>query len=269
MDMENKIILNKSWVSWLVGFTDAEGNFQIFPKKRVLTSGEVVRYNVGYSYHLSLHPRDINILKDIQSKLGVGIIYEYCNKLDCRIAVNKKSELLFLINNIFDKYPLITKNQLIRYQILKNGIVNEITEFKTLDEYNKYKDNSLLYITKNINTQIDNRYKNLCIDNWIIGFINGEGCFYLKKSKCNFYIEHTDRNSLELIKNRLSFGPNVLKRSKRERDIGKTRKTTYQLIVSSKKDLNSLVMLLENSNNIPLQGNKYIQYQEWKQNLNK
>jgi hypothetical protein len=63
-----------------------------------------------------------------------------------------------------------------------------------------------------------------------------------------------------LIKNRLCFGPNVLERTSRKRDIGKIRKTTYQLIISSKKDIESLVMLLDNNTNIPLQGNKYIQY---------
>jgi hypothetical protein len=82
----------------------------------------------------------------------------------------------------------------------------------------------------------------------------------LKKKKCNFYIEHTDKEALELIKNRLCFGPNVLERSPRERNEGKKRKITYLLIISSKKDIESLVMLLDNSDNIPLQGNKYIQY---------
>jgi len=266
--MENKVILNKKWISWLVGFTDAEGNFQMYPKKRVLSSGLISKYNVGYGYHLSLHNRDSNILKDIQNKLGIGVIYEYYNKPDCRLAVNKKSDLLYLINNIFDKYPLITKNQIIRYHLLKNGIINEVTEFKTLEEYQEYKTNSLLSITELLNSSID-EFKNLNIDNWIIGFINGEGCFYLNKNKCNFFIEHTDKQALELIKNRLSFGPNVLERSKRDRDIGKLRKTTYQLIISSKKDLNSLIMLLDNTDNIPLQGNKYTQYVDWKQNFNK
>jgi hypothetical protein len=219
---------------------------------------------------LSLHSRDSNILKDINKKLGIGVIYEYNNKPDCRIAVNKKSDLLYLINNIFDKYPLITKNQIIRYNLLKNGIINEITGFKTLEEYQEYKNKSLLSITEYVNSQKSNNLlKNLSIDNWIIGFINGEGCFYLNKNKCNFFIEHTDRQGLELIKNRLSFGPNVLEISKRDRDIGKIRKTTYELIVSSKKDLDSLVMLLDNSDNISLQGNKYIQYEDWKQHLNK
>ena len=117
MKMINKIkmINNKNWVSWFIGFTDAEGNFQTFPKKRILSSGKIARYNIGYSYHLSLHERDSNLLKDIQEKLGVGVIYKYKNKPDCRLAVNKKSHLLYLIDNIFDKYPLVTKNQSIRY----------------------------------------------------------------------------------------------------------------------------------------------------------
>jgi hypothetical protein len=51
-----------------------------------------------------------------------------------------------------------------------------------------------------------------------------------------------------------------LERSLRDRDIGKIRKTIYQLNISSKKDIESLVMLLDNNENIPLQGNKYIQY---------
>jgi len=268
--MINKVnmINNNNWIYWFIGFTDAEGNFQMYPKKRVLISGQIARYNVGYSYHLSLHNRDLNILKDIKEKLGIGILYEYKNKPDCRLAVNKKSDLLYLINNIFDKYTLITKNQLIRYNLLKNGIINNITEFKTLKEYQDYKTNSLSSIIDQVNLLNDNELKNFCIDNWIIGFINGEGCFYVNKNKCNFFIEHTDKQALELIKNRLCFSPNVLERSLRKRDIGKIRKTTYQLVVSSKKDIKSLIMLLDNKNNIPLQGNKYIQYINWKQYIN-
>jgi LAGLIDADG endonuclease len=136
-------------------------------KKRGLISGQIARYNVGYSYHLSLHSRDSNILKDYKKKfLGIGVIYEYNNKPDCRIAVNKKSDLLYLINNIFDIYPLITKNQTIRYNLLKNGIINEIIEFKTLEEYQEYKAKSLLSITEYVNSQKSNNLlKNLSIDN--------------------------------------------------------------------------------------------------------
>lgn len=96
----------------------------------------------------------------------------------------------------------------------------------------------------------------------MVGFINGEGSFYLNKGKCNFYIEHTDKQLLELIRMRLDFGPNVLERSARDRDLGKVRKVMYQLNISSKKDINQLIMFLGNKDNIPLQGYKMVQYHE-------
>jgi hypothetical protein len=61
---------------------------------------------------------------------------------------------------------------------------------------------------------------------------------------------------------RLDFGPNVLERSARDRDLGKVRKVMYQLNISSKKDINQLIMFLDNKDNIPLQGYKMVQYNE-------
>lgn len=151
-----------------------------------------------------------------------------------------------------------------RYSLLKNGLINGVKEFKSLEEFNKYKSD---YLESN-NKQVDliNLYKSgtMEIDNWIIGFINGEGSFYL--NKCSFHIEHTDKQLLDLIKIRLDFGPNVLERSFRSRDLGKERKTIYLLDISSKKDIKQLIMFLDN--NIPLQGYKMEQYNEWKKSWN-
>ena len=226
MDMESKNItiknLNQKWVQWFIGFCDAEGNFQMYPKKRVLSSGIISKYNVGLGFHLSLHNRDIDILKDIKNKLNdIGTIYEYKDKPDSRLAVNDKSGLLYLIN-IFDLYPLLTKNQLIRYRLLRECLINDVKEFKTIEEYNDYKTKCLCLLFQESETELKNRIDKLssCVgengqlDNWIIGFINGEGCFYMNKNKCNFVIEHTDKQALEIIKRRLSFGPNVLERKK-------------------------------------------------------
>jgi hypothetical protein len=75
-----------------------------------------------------------------------------------------------------------------------------------------------------------------------------------------FIIEHIDRFALDLIKSRLSFGPNVSERSIRSKNTGGDRKATFQLAISSKKDINSLIDFFDSSNVIPLQGNKYSQY---------
>lgn len=209
-----------------------------YTQKKV-KSGEISKYNVGYAYHLSLHKRDIEILKNIKDKLNnVGTIYEYVNKPDSRLAVNDKAGLLSIIHNVFDVFPL-QKNQLIRYLLLKDGLVNNVKEFKTLEEYNHYKTKTERLLSINPSSPRDNELKYRVerllkapydIDNWIIGFINGEGCFYINKTKCNFFIEHTDREALEIIKRRLEFGPNVLERSPRLRDIGKAASLEKQLI---------------------------------------
>lgn len=176
------------WLKWFIGLNDAEGNFQIYPKKRLLKTGEISKINVGYSYHLSMHNRDIEMIKDIQFKLnGIGSIYEYTNKPDSRLAVNDKRGLLYLIENIFEPNPLVTKNQLIRYQLLKDGLINQINEFKTLEEYLNYKSKRLLYITKEIESK-NKIFTESDLNNWIIGFINGEGFFSIKNNKRIFYI---------------------------------------------------------------------------------
>lgn len=258
-DMENNYItnilkLNKDyigkWLHWFSGFNDAEGNFQIYPKKRLLLSGEISKYNVGYGYHLSLHKRDAELLKEIKQILnGVGIFYEYENKPDSRLAVNDTTGLLYLIENVFDQYPLKIKNQ--------------------------YKTSRLECFSAQVN-----KVKHLCtvgvdkvdwssvpgVDHWIVGFINGEGSFSIKNGKCIFYLEHIDRQALEVIKGRLDFGPNVLERPSRRRGSTKERKITYQLGVGSKKDIKNLILFLDNKDIIPLQGHKYTQYNEWKKN---
>jgi hypothetical protein len=230
---------------------------------------------VGTGFHLSLHSKDIDILKDIKNRLkNIGVIYEYKDKPDARLAVNDKLGLSYLIN-LFDIYPLLTKNQLIRYRLLKEFLINEAAkEFKTIEEYNEFKNKYLLLFQKS-EIELKNRKDKLIflaqkgeLDNWIIGFINGEGCFYMNKNKCNFVIEHTDKEALEIFKHRFSFGPNVIERAPRSRDIGKKIKTTYILIISSKKDINNLIEFLDNKENAQLQGNKLIQYVEWKQKWN-
>ncbi len=51
INMDNNIL----WFYWYAGFNDAEGCFQVYPKKMILKTGQISKVNVGYSYHLSLH----------------------------------------------------------------------------------------------------------------------------------------------------------------------------------------------------------------------
>lgn len=207
--------LDKNWIRWFIGFCDAEGNFQVYPKKRVLKSGAVSKFNVGLGFHLSLHSRDSELLHDIRSKLNnVGVFHLSKTKNDARIAVNDRAGLKYLIG-VFDMFPLVTIHQYTRYCLLKNYLLNDIKEFKTLNEFNEFKENYLsnIDLSSKMLSELDSQIDSGLLDSWIAGLINGEGCFYLNKGKCNFTIEHTDLQALEIIKRRLSFTPKIIPRT--------------------------------------------------------
>ena len=238
--MENKI-LNKIWIEWFVGFCDADANFQVFPKQRsyLKKDGSLSKYiNIGYGFHISLSIRDSELLKDFQLKFNnIGHIYTYPEKEECRWAVTKKSELIYLIETAFslENVILITKHQRERLARLKYVLINNIKRFETSDEFDKFLDSSYVL------TEISDDYLNqvylkqeTAFQNWIIGFINGEGYFYVNpRGYLVFSIEHTDRKALELIKQYLDWGPKILDRGNR----GNTRQNSYSLTLQSKKDI--------------------------------
>lgn len=98
------------------------------------------------------------------------------------------------------------------------------------------------------------------IDNWISGFINGEGSFVIRTNNTFiFYIEQSESFVLDIIRNRLEFNPKVILRKNR----GDGRKDTWSLFISSKKDILNLINFLNNTQLISLQGNKLSQYKKW------
>lgn len=62
---------------------------------------------VLYVFSIGLHKKDEDILRSIQSTLGIGKIYPQ-GKQGVQFRVESKKELFILIEH-FDKYPLITK----------------------------------------------------------------------------------------------------------------------------------------------------------------
>ncbi|KAL1997936.1 hypothetical protein VTN02DRAFT_409 [Thermoascus thermophilus] len=110
-------------------------------------------YNVGYGFHLSLHIRDQELIKNISNELNnIGTINISSTKSEVRLAVNDRAGLL-LVCSLFDNYPLITFSQLSRYLFLREGLNNNIKEFKTLELYNQYKTECMLSITEQLKSK--------------------------------------------------------------------------------------------------------------------
>ena len=78
------------------------------------------------------------MLEFIQSKLqNKGKIYEYSNKKESHLAIFKKSDLNWLIENIFNNNTLLTKGQLIRYEQLKIGVMNDLTRLDLAENFHR------------------------------------------------------------------------------------------------------------------------------------
>uniref|UniRef100_UPI00223725DA LAGLIDADG endonuclease n=1 Tax=Ramaria rubella TaxID=113071 RepID=UPI00223725DA len=226
-------LLNKNWIYWFIGFCDAEGNFQTFPKKiNYLTlNGQTSNYyNIGYGFHLSLSIKDHELLKKIHRNLNyLGKIYEYKDRQEIRLAITKLEDLNWLIENIFEESSLLTTHQKDRYSRLKYGVLNKFNRVETLEEYQEFINKSatvcfatapvgpLLSLSsklqkeenmiehKDFNDKISKTIvltaenESFFLDNWISGFFffykrNGEGSFSIhKQGHLVFYIEQAEK----------------------------------------------------------------------------
>lgn len=170
----------------------------------------------------------------------------------------KVEDIKWLIEYIFEKNSLLTVHQATRYKHLERGIVNNLTKVKSksFEELENIMSDTII---PNFEVCSDNY-----LDNWIIGFINGEISFtYATKTTKKIPIiclEHTDERVIKLIKSRLNIGPNI---SIKQRD---NRKPTYTLIFCSKKDISNTIQFIDRINN--LKGYKLLQYNEWKKKFN-
>jgi len=269
------------WLSWFVGFFEGDGNFQIHYKYKNVQSTDMLidkeykdedlptkdkekpldsKTRLGYSMNISLSLIDLELLENIKKFLNdIGTIYVYPQRKEARLAIWKKDEVRLLIENVFDIYPLITNHQKDRYAKLRYGFLNNITLFNNLQELEEFKNKNNLFVAP---TFCSPQY----LDNWILGIINSEGCFYTRPKKDGSYllvfqIEHTDKKVLEIIKSRFKFRPAIFERA--ERSIN--QKKTYSLYISSKLDITTIIEFCENPTLNGLLGNKKIQFLNWKE----
>ena len=100
------------------------------------------------------------------------------------------------------------------------------------------------------------------VDCWIIGFINGEGSFYVvKNGKVHrFVIEHTDKKALEIIKEHITLKVKVSTVT-----IRGNRKQTYSISATAKEDITKVFNFIDKNN--LLQGYKLEQYNKFKESF--
>lgn len=169
--------LDSKFLEWLVGFADAEANFFINP---ILKKDKITISSFSFMFKIGLHKDDEKVLRYIKDKLGVGGVRLY--KDECIYNVTDKNGILLLIS-IFDKYNLNTSKYL-DYLAFREAFFYYLNRDKNLNADSvKIK---ILELKNKMNTnRIDfNRPENSKIvitKNWLLGFIEGDGSFFLRR----------------------------------------------------------------------------------------
>ena len=220
------------FLSFLIGIIDGDGYISI-----TKTPKNYIRINLV----LSLHLNDRVVLEYIKSVLNLGRleVYPDYKSPTCKLIISKTDlqEILFPLLKKHELYFLTTTRSS-QYNLAKYIIENNIVKYD--DILNLKLDNKL-----NIDVPFFN--------NWLIGFTNAEGSFFMKSNGDGcFQLKHSiEKNLFEKIKSSLT--KNIC-----------IEKDKYEVLsLSSKYDIQKVINFFSFAGHHPLIGQKYIRYQIW------
>jgi hypothetical protein len=167
--------ISKKFIEWLVGFTDAEGNFHLSLRSQTpdgnLFSGVQLFFQIG------LHMDHIKTLRFIQSQLHCGSISLNKNENKYNLTVSDLFSIVNIILPIFEYFKL-NSSKINIYNLFKQAVVILLAkEHLKKDLTGKKK---LVEIRSAIANLVENKQAgivNKITVNWLIGFIEGDVTF--------------------------------------------------------------------------------------------
>ena len=179
----------KPW--FITGFVDAEGSFTV----SVLKSSSVrIGWQVGARFQLTLHLKDLSLLKEIQAFFG-GAGKIVLSKDSCTFRIDSLKDLLKLIIPHFNVYLPVTQ-KLGDYLLFRDIVIMMSNkEHITLEGLNK-----IISIKASLNHGLSKELKGVFHNvkpvlrplalnqviphpDWMVGFVSGDGSFYLTLRK--------------------------------------------------------------------------------------
>ena len=188
----NSYYLEKNFLEWFIGFTDAEGNFNI--KITGLTVTEDTFKNAQFTFQIGLHKDDESVLNYIMNTLKCGHISKSKDRIN--YFVNDRNSLLHVILPIFD-YVNLNSSKSHHFLLFKKAV--------TLLKDNSHLSHTgklvIIQCKKEINNMsgkwIPSSINSKITKFWLAGFIDGDGTFSTNKFVPRFRLENHIRE-LEL-----------------------------------------------------------------------
>jgi hypothetical protein len=180
--------------NWITGFCDAESSFSIRVGK---DETRFKSLRIAPIFSIELHEKDFNLLKEIKDFFAVGTIIKRVKKGNpsAIYSVQSISALKNVIIPHFNKYYLLTQKRedfrlfsLVVDMLYDNNHKNE----EGLKKILSYKASMGKGLSKTLLSKfpyIEPAARNLVLPTkdfnpfWVAGFVDGEGCFYVKTSK--------------------------------------------------------------------------------------
>jgi hypothetical protein len=267
---------------WITGFCDAESSFSIRVGK---DESRFKSLRIAPIFTIELHEKDYDLLKEINNFFVVGTIIKRVKKGNpsAIYSVQSISALKDVIIPHFNQYNLVTQkkedfrlfssvvNMLYDGEHIKEEGLKKIFSYKasmgkglSKTLLNKFPDIEPVVRNQVLPTKDFNPF-------WVAGFVDGEGCFYVKTSKMNkglataykvnvyFYIAQHIRD-IALLENLVTYFNCGLV------ETVKTRPTQSSYVVYKLQDVfNKIIPFFET---YPLKGTKWLDFYDFKKIAN-
>lgn len=250
--------------NWLAGFTDGDGSFSVlFNKKKNI-------WNL--TYKLSQSTYNIKLIYYIKKLLQVGHVTIEKKRQIVNYRIRDKKQIKEILIPLFDQSPLLT-SKFADYLIFKEACIILTNTGISKDEKNtliyqlKRKLNEYKYYLKYTNG-LDSLYQGLSNNNilinmsdeWLVGFWEAEGSFYITKAGENYY-RHTisitqklDKKILDTIRDKLKIKSKVKYKPKHD---------YYYLTTSHSRSLENVKTFFYKK----LKGRKSLEFSIWSRTL--
>jgi len=252
--VENKLhkCEESDFKKWLVGFTDGVGSFNIFINKY---------NNIIFTFKLSQKKTNMRILYFIKKELGVGSVKESKDGM-VHYIIKDNNILLNKIIPIYDQIQLKT-TKIYNYKIFKESLDilnnNNISKTDKLIIIKSFKHNFKANITQD----------NFITKEWIIGYTEAVGRFYITKLNHGFSItQKNNKHLLEEIKKYINLTCDIkIKRSELTpysvEIEANTKRQIYILDVIDKKSIKKIKDYYKDQ----FKGIKSLEYKLWAKTL--
>ena len=242
------ISADKKFMSMFMGIVDGDGYLEIGPQKqynKINNAKSTIRSRLV----IRMHNRDKSLLIYLTTVLGVGSLSSLDSINQTRLIFTKK-DLVYVIIPLIKFYNLqfLTFNRARQFALLNHILENNLIHWNDV----KFTPPITIYSSDDI-LKLD------FFGNWLVGFTIAEGSFFFKANGSAYYqIKQKGIENYAIIK-----AICLLIADREAKAIKADSADCYQLSLSSRIDVQTVVDFVSSPDNHPLYGYKLEQYNLW------